>query len=143
LADITAKALGVDHRAMPGAGAAGGLGFGLLSFCGARMRSGFEVVAEAIDLVSKIKRTEVVITGEGVLDRQTLAGKAPAELARMARKFGKRVFAVVGRAEMNPPVRELFDKVYAVANANASDEENIRRAPELLREGARRLAREL
>jgi glycerate kinase len=143
LADVVTRDLGIDFRDEPGAGAAGGLGFGLLSFCGAIMRRGFEVVAEAVHLEAKIKGADVVITGEGSLDRQTLEGKAPAEVATLARKFGRRVFAVVGRVDDSQAWRDLFDGVYAVAKTGVSDEENTRCAPELLREGARKLAREL
>jgi glycerate 2-kinase len=143
LADVVTRDLAVDFRHEPGAGAAGGLGFGLLSFCGATMRSGFDVVAEAIDLETRIKGADIIITGEGRLDRQTLDGKAPARVAKLARKFGKRVFAVVGVADDSAALRDLFDVVYVVGKAGATDAENIRRAPELLREGARRLAREL
>lgn len=143
LAEVVGRDLGVDHRKESGAGAAGGLGFGLMSFCRATLKSGFEVVAEAIDLKAKVKRADVVITGEGSLDEQTLEGKAPAEIARLARKAGKRVFAIVGRAQPDAAVRDLFDGVYAVAQADLSDEENIARASELLREGARELARNL
>ncbi len=98
LAEVAAQTFHHDHRDVPGAGAAGGLGFGLLTFCGAAVRSGFEVVAEAIDLRAKIERADIVITGEGKLDRQTLAGKAPAGVARMARALKKPVFAIVGQA---------------------------------------------
>ena len=55
LADVVSKEFGFDYRDEPGTGAAGGLGFGLMSFCGAKIRPGFEVVAEAVDLESKIK----------------------------------------------------------------------------------------
>ena len=85
LADVAARA-GRDLRDVPGAGAAGGLGFGLLVFCGAEVRPGFEVVAAALDLRREIARTDYVITGEGSLDRQTLEGKAPAGVARIARE---------------------------------------------------------
>ncbi|TMP91944.1 MAG: glycerate kinase [Verrucomicrobia bacterium] len=98
LADVVSKEFGVDYRDEPGAGAAGGLGFGLMSFCGARIRQGFDVVAEAVRLESKMKDVDLVITGEGSLDRQTLEGKTPAGVAQLARKLGKRVFAIVGRA---------------------------------------------
>lgn len=95
LADVAARDLGSDFCARPGAGAAGGLGFGLLTFCGAELRSGFEVVAEAIGLAEKIERADVVITGEGRLDAQTLEGKAPARVAQLAREKGKSVYAIV------------------------------------------------
>src|ERR1700731_124033 len=78
LADVVRRDLGSDFRDTPGAGAAGGLGFGLMSFCGATVRPGFELVAEMIDLEAAVRRADVVITGEGSLDQQTLEGKAPA-----------------------------------------------------------------
>jgi glycerate kinase len=143
LADVLTKEFGFDHRHEPGAGAAGGLGFGLMSFCGATIRPGFDVVAEAVRLESKIKDADVVITGEGSLDRQTLEGKTPAGVARLARKFGKPVFAIVGRATKDREVREMFDGVYENAWPGMSQEQNMRRAAELLRENARELAQTL
>ena len=68
LADTVTRELGCDFRNNPGAGAAGGLGFGLMSFCSAELRPGFDVVADAVELEEKIKAADVVITGEGKLD---------------------------------------------------------------------------
>jgi glycerate kinase len=132
-ADVVARDLHVDFRNEPGAGAAGGLGFGLMSFCGARIRPGFDVVAEAVGLESKMKDVDLVITGEGSLDRQTLEGKTPAGVSRLARKLGKRVFAIVGRASEDRGARELFDRVYELGGS-------IAQARELLRERGRELA---
>jgi glycerate kinase len=143
LADVVAKEFGFDYRDEPGAGAAGGLGFGLMSFCGAKIQSGFDVVAEAVGLELKMKDADLVITGEGSLDRQTLEGKTPAGVARLARKLGKRVFAIVGRANADPEVRELFNGVYENAQLGMNQEENMKRAAELLRENARELAKNL
>jgi glycerate kinase len=143
LADIVAKEFGFDYRNEAGAGAAGGLGFGLMSFCGAKIRPGFDVVAEAVGLDAKLRDVDVVITGEGSLDRQTLEGKTPAGIARLARKLGKCVFAIVGRASGDAQVRALFDGVYQNARAGMSEEENIRCAAELLRQNARELAKGL
>jgi glycerate 2-kinase len=143
LAEIVAKDFGIDYRDEPGAGAAGGLGFGLMSFCSAVMRPGFEVVAESVGLESKMEDVDVVITGEGSLDRQTLEGKTPAGVAQLARKLGKRVFAIVGRASEDRQVRELFDEVYVLAQPGMSEKENIARAAELLRDRARELAKSL
>jgi glycerate kinase len=143
LADVVSKEFGVDYRDDPGAGAAGGLGFGLMSFCGARIRPGFDVVAEAVRLESKMKDVDVVITGEGSLDRQTLEGKTPAGVAQLARKLGKRVFAIVGRTTKDREVREIFDSVYENARPGMSEKENIQRAAELLRQNARELAKAL
>src|SRR6266516_458723 len=140
LADVVAEEFGFDYRDKAGAGAAGGLGFGLMSFCGAKIRPGFDVVAEAVGLKAKIKDADVVITGEGSLDRQTLEGKTPAGVARLAGKLGKPVFAIVGRAIKDPDVREIFDAVYENARPEMSQEESMGRAAELLRENARELA---
>jgi glycerate kinase len=143
LAEVITKQFGFDYRDKPGAGAAGGLGFGLMSFCGATIRPGFDVVAEAIGLEAKMKEVDLVITGEGSLDRQTLEGKTPAGVARLARKLGKRVFAMVGRAREDPEARKLFDGIYQNARAGMSNEENMRKAADLLRENARELAKSL
>jgi glycerate 2-kinase len=133
LADTVTKDLGRDFRNDPGAGAAGGLGFGLMSFCDAKVQPGFEVVAEAVQLEQKIKRADVIITGEGKLDNQTLEGKTPAGVAELARKFCKQVFAIVGRAEANSKTRDLFDGLYELAGP-------IPETKELLRSRARELA---
>ena len=143
LADVVAEQFGFDYRNELGAGAAGGLGFGLLSFCGAKIRPGFDVVAEEVGLEAKMKDADVVITGEGSLDRQTLEGKTPAGVARMARKLGKKVFAIVGRTDKNRQVHELFDWVHALARRGLSKKEQMKHAAELLREKARDLAKTL
>ncbi len=143
LADVVAEQFGFDYRDKPGAGAAGGIGFGLMSFCGATIRPGFDVVAESIGLEAKMKDVDLVITGEGSLDRQTLEGKTPAGVAQCARKLGKRVCAIVGRATDEAEPRKLFDGVYQNARPGMSDEQNMKRAAEFLRENARELANSL
>jgi glycerate kinase len=140
LADIVAAQFGFDYRDQAGAGAAGGLGFGLLSCCGATIRPGFEVVAEAVGLERKMKDADLVITGEGSLDRQTLEGKTPAGVAQLARKVHKPVFAIVGRVCDDPGLAALFDGIYQNARPGMSQQENMKRAAELLRENARELA---
>src|SRR5205823_9089402 len=136
LADVVVEAFGFDYRDKPGAGAAGGLGFGLMSFCGATVRPGFDVVAEAVGLESKMKSVDLVIAGEGSLDRQTLEGKTPAGVARMARKLGKKVFAIAGRFDGDGRVEEMFDGVYQLARSDMSEKEQMKHAGELLREKA-------
>jgi glycerate kinase len=143
LADVVAKEFGIDYRDKPGVGAAGGLGFGLMSFCGATIQPGFDVVAEAVGLEPKMKEADVVVTGEGSLDRQTLEGKTPAGVARLARKLGKKVFAIAGRFDGDRQVHELFDEVYELARSGMSKKEQMKRAGELLREKAQELARDL
>jgi glycerate 2-kinase len=143
LADVVEQEFDFDYRDKPGAGAAGGLGFGLMSFCWAKIRPGFEVVAEAADLESKIKDVDLVITGEGSLDRQTPEGKTPAGIARLARKLGKPVFVVAGRTDGNREVSELFDGVYVLGQPGMSEHEKMKRSAELLREKAQELAKSL
>jgi glycerate 2-kinase len=140
LADVVAKEFGFDYRDVPGAGAAGGLGFGLVSFCDATIRPGFQVVAEAVGLEAKMKNADFVITGEGSLDRQSLEGKTPVGVLRMGRKLGKPVFAIVGRASEDRELSEIFDGVYQNARPGMSQQESIHRAAQLLRENARELA---
>lgn len=143
LAEVVTRNLGCDFRDSAGAGAAGGLGFGLMSFCGAMIRPGFDLVAEMIDLRAAIERADVVITGEGCLDAQTLEGKAPAGVARLAREMGKRVYAIVGCLVENRTVLELYDGVSALAAAPFTREEALSQTAEILRQRARDLGRAL
>ncbi|MER6382859.1 glycerate kinase [Streptomyces sp. NPDC001118] len=85
-----------EHAAAPGAGAAGGIGYGAL-LLGARFRPGIEVMLDVLGFAPALERASLVITGEGSLDEQTLHGKAPAGVAAAARAAGKQVVAVCGR----------------------------------------------
>jgi glycerate kinase len=85
-----------EYATSPGAGAAGGIGFGALVL-GARFRPGIEVMLDVLGFAPALERASLVITGEGSLDRQTLHGKAPAGVAAAARAAGKEVVAVCGR----------------------------------------------
>ncbi|HEV8421798.1 MAG TPA: glycerate kinase, partial [Chthoniobacterales bacterium] len=136
LAEVAAQTFGSDYRDVAGAGAAGGLGFGLMTFCGASIRSGFEVVAGAVDLQRKVEAADIVITGEGKLDRQTLSGKAPAGLAELARTCGKPVYAIVGQVAADLDAQQLFAEVVALEDHS----ENFRDTPTLLETRARELA---
>ena len=142
LADVVADKFGRDYRREAGAGAAGGLGFGLMSFCGAKMRRGFDVVAETVGLEAKIKEADLVVTGEGSLDAQTLQGKTPAGVAAMARNLEKPVYAIVGRVTERA-ARELFQRIYSTSVPGISEKTSITRAGMLLEERARELANDL
>lgn len=98
LADIVAKC-GIADKASaeyPGAGAAGGLGFGLSVFCGAKLRRGVKIIADSVGLVGQLKGCRFVITGEGRLDSQTVNGKTPAGVAEAAKKAGVPCIAICG-----------------------------------------------
>ena len=79
-----------------GAGAAGGLGFAFLAFTNATLKSGIEIVLEEIDIEADIKNADIVVTGEGRLDSQTVMGKAPIGVAKLAKKYNKKVIAFSG-----------------------------------------------
>ena len=124
----------------PGAGAAGGLGFGLMQFAKAQLVPGFEMVAEALDLEEKIARADVVVTGEGSLDAQSLQGKGPVGVAKMAKEAGAVVVGVAGR--ITPEVREsgIFKHLGTLEQFNLPLEESMRRGAELLQLTGKRLA---
>jgi glycerate kinase len=98
-ARIAARDLGVDVADLPGAGAAGGLGAGLVVFLGASLVRGAEVVAEAVDLERRIDSADAVVTGEGSFDAQSLRGKAPGVVVRMALRSGIRPVVLCGVAD--------------------------------------------
>ncbi|MET8329967.1 glycerate kinase [Streptomyces sp. NPDC005181] len=97
-----ASLLGPDHAQLPGAGAAGGIGYGALVTLGARFRPGIEVMLDVLGFAPALARATLVITGEGSLDEQTLHGKAPAGVAAAARAAGLEVVAVCGRLALPP-----------------------------------------
>lgn len=89
---VSAKA-DINH---PGVGAAGGLGFAFLTFTNARLESGINIILDETKLEEYIKNADIVVTGEGRLDSQTVMGKAPIGVARLAKKYGKKVIAFSG-----------------------------------------------
>jgi glycerate kinase len=103
LAAIVHRDLAIDLRDAPGAGAAGGLGFGLMAFCGAKLRPGVEVVMEAVELRNRLEGADLVITGEGKLDEQSMHGKVPAGVLRAAREAGVPLAIICGRADVTLP----------------------------------------
>jgi glycerate kinase len=114
LAAVAHRDLGIDLRDEPGAGAAGGLGFGLAAFCGARLRSGAAEVMRTVGFEHKLEGTAVVVTGEGSLDAQSLRGKVVSAVLDAAGFAGNRVAIVCGRADVRPGgvvVRTLVERV--------------------------------
>jgi glycerate 2-kinase len=133
LADVAERDLpGGPWRDAPGAGAAGGLGFALLAFCGATLRPGAQVVADLVGLDVVLQGADVAITGEGALDRQTAFGKVPSYVAGRARALGARVLAVAGTVADGAD--EGFDAVAALGP------DGMRRAAALVEQRAAELA---
>ena len=95
-AELTKTVSGKADKTYAGAGAAGGLGFAFLSFLNATLKSGIEIVLEEIKIEENIKNADIVVTGEGRLDSQTVMGKAPIGVAKLAKKYDKKVIAFSG-----------------------------------------------
>ena len=144
-ARITSKTLGNDYLDTPGAGAAGGLGFAFLSYIGAALTPGIELILNAVGLEQELSDADVVVTGEGCLDFQTAMGKAPVGVARLAKKYHAKVIAFAGSVTKEasacnkegidaffPILRsvctlaEAMDPVNAKANITAATEQVFR-----------------
>jgi glycerate 2-kinase len=139
-AEIIRRDLGVDVEQLPGAGAAGGLGAGLVAFLGARLRPGAEMVMEALHLDERLTGAQLVITGEGRIDSQTTRfGKGPAAVARHARNAGIPVVAIGGSVADETELRLLFDGLEATVVEPGSLEDAIAQARPLLVRAATRL----
>lgn len=146
-ADVLGAAMGPRAKAAkdaPGAGAAGGVGYAALTL-GAQRRRGIDVVVEFTGLRDKLEGAALVVTGEGSLDAQSLAGKAPVGVASEARAQGIRVVAVCGRAQLDASALRAagFAAVHALTELEADVEVCLRDARRLVRETGSLLARSL
>ena len=106
LGQVAARCLGRDFSHLPGAGAAGGLGFGMAAFCGAQLRMGIDAVLDAVGFDSLLPGTDMVFTGEGKIDSQSARGKVVSGVAARCRKAGVPVVAVVGQIDQG------FEEMY-------------------------------
>lgn len=95
-ADLASLVSEKADKNYPGAGAAGGLGFAFLSFLNAKLESGIQIILEEMGFEQKIQKADIVVTGEGRLDSQSVMGKVPVGVAKLAKKYGKRVIAFAG-----------------------------------------------
>ncbi len=141
--EIVRAQLGVEVMDLPGAGAAGGLGAGLVAFAGAQLRRGVDLVAEACGLEARMQGADLVITGEGRLDAQTAHGKTPAGVTLMAKRLNIPVIALAGA--LGPGYESLYnagiDAMYSICPGPISLEESMARTPELLAAAAEAVAR--
>jgi glycerate kinase len=139
--NVAQRNLGAPDPMTPGAGAAGGLGYGLLAFAGGKLAPGFETIANCTDLSAAISSCDLVVTGEGRLDEQTSAGKAPAGVAKLARQHGKPVIALVGSVPDSSIDTNLFDAVVPIQRGSCDIREAMRNAAQLLEQSAATVAR--
>lgn len=143
LAEIFRAELGRDVEHVPGAGAAGAMGAGLMAFLGAELRPGIAMVLDAVDFESRVHGATLCLTGEGKLDGQSLAGKVCIGVARAAQHAGVRTVALVGAVGDGAEAAEQAGlAAVLVMGEGVSVEESMRRAAELLAAAAERAVRE-
>lgn len=136
-ADITQQATGADYREHPGAGAAGGMGFGFLSYLGAALRSGFEVVAETYGLEQRLQQGhwDLLITGEGQVDSQSVQGKLVGRLAALGQAQQIPVLVLAGsiRGDLEGLYRAGVTSVSSIVEGPMTLEQAMEQTPMLLR----------
>jgi glycerate kinase len=134
LAEVTATRIGRDFSRESGAGAAGGLGFGLKAFCGGIFQSGGEIFSTLSGLEQRIREADLVITAEGAMDAQTLMGKGVGVIARAAARAGKHCICLAGSVSVDPATVPWPDfKSYAIVPGIARLEEAMAHPEECLR----------
>ena len=141
-AQVIQRELHREVDAIPGAGAAGGMGAALIAFLNAELRSGIELVTEALHLESHIQNCTLVVTGEGRIDSQSIHGKVPVGVARVAKKHHKPVIGIAG--SLTPDVAVVhqhgLDAVFSVLNSIGTLEEALRNASDNVYRSARNIA---
>ena len=137
-ADVIKKDLDIDLREVPGAGAAGGLGLGLMVFLKAKAVPGIDVVIRATNLIADLKGAEIVFTAEGRIDCQSAMGKVPTGVALAAKEFGATVIALAG--EVADDCRVVFDQgidaVLSIAPGPITLDQSMAEAEKLLTNAA-------
>lgn len=142
-ADAVEQETGMDCRSVPGAGAAGGLGFAFLSFLNARLKPGISIVLEQLEFEQELKSADFLVTGEGKLDAQTAMGKAPSGIARLAKEHGIPVIALGGALAEDAGECNChgIDALFSIANAPMSLQEAL--APETAERNLRKTAEQV
>jgi glycerate kinase len=142
-AEVIRKELNIDIENVPGAGAAGGLGAGLMAFLNAELKRGVDLVIKYTDLEEKIKDSDYVFTGEGSIDSQTVFGKTPFGVSTTAKKYNIPVIAFAGR--IGEGIEVLYDKginsVVGIMKGAASIEEALKHGPDNLERTAENITR--
>ena len=142
-AEVGRRDVGAAVADVPGAGAAGGLGAGLLAFLGARLRRGVEVVSEIVQLERRLAGCDLVVTGEGRMDGQTVHGKTPAGVAAVAARLGIPVIAICG--SLGPDAQRVHEvgiaACFSALREPVPEDELPRRAPRLLEDCAEEVGR--
>jgi glycerate kinase len=133
--EVLQSALGIDVLSIPGGGAAGGLGAGLVAFCGAQLRRGIDVVFHVTNFDDHLRSADLVITGEGKIDEQVRFGKALAGVIERAQRAGVPVVAIVGSVDGKRESfvnRQFLADLESLVDANATTEQAMRNASSLI-----------
>ena len=141
-AQVIARELDIDVLSLEGGGAAGGMGAALYAFCGAHLRQGIEIVTDALDLDRQVADADLVITGEGRIDSQTIHGKVPVGVAKIAKRYNKPVIGIAGSltADVGVVHDHGLDAVFSVLYTICTLEEALENASENVRMTARNVA---
>ncbi|CAD5358018.1 glycerate kinase I [Enterobacter cancerogenus] len=141
-AQVIARDLDIDVLHLAGGGAAGGMGAALYAFCGAQLRQGIEIVTDALHLDEQVADADLVITGEGRIDSQTIHGKVPVGVARVAKRYNKPVIGIAGSltADVGVVHDHGIDAVFSVIYTICSLEDALENASENVRMAARNIA---
>lgn len=141
-ARIIARDLDIDVLTLEGGGAAGGMGAALYAFCGARLRQGIEIVTDALRLDEQVADADLVITGEGRIDSQTVHGKVPVGVARIAKRHNVPVIGIAGSltADVGVVHQHGIDAVFSVIYTICTLEEALAQAGDNVRMAARNIA---
>lgn len=137
--NVAKEYLGKDISLSSGAGAAGGLGFALLAFLNAQYVSGIDYILSASNAEEHVKWTDIVITGEGRFDRQSLSGKSTIGIARLGAKFGKMVIVISGSIDcpFEEYTKEGITSIFSIVDMASSLDRCLKEAPRLLKETAK------
>jgi glycerate kinase len=143
LADTVERDLGIAIVKVPGAGAAGGLGGGLMAFAGGQLRPGVDIVMDSVKLARSMQGCDLVITGEGRMDQQTAFGKTPAGVARVAKEQGLPVIAICGCLGKDPQVMHAIgiDAFFSALEEDVAEEDLPKRGPLMLSNCAEQVGR--
>ncbi|ENF6040536.1 glycerate kinase [Citrobacter amalonaticus] len=141
-AQIIARDLEVDVLELAGGGAAGGMGAALYAFCGAQLRRGIEIVTDALQLDACVADADLVVTGEGRMDSQTIHGKVPVGVAKVAKRYHKPVIGIAGSltADVGIVHEHGLDAVFSVIYTICTLDDALKNAAENVRMTARNVA---
>jgi glycerate kinase len=142
-AELIKRDLNKEVKDIPGAGAAGGLGAGLMAFLNAELRSGIEIIIEIVKIEQIIRESDLLITGEGRIDAQSVFGKVPFGLGKMAKKYNVPVIAIVG--EIGEGFSQIYEyginSIMSIISKAISIDEAMQMSKSLLKDATERMMR--